>query len=90
VHRRRVLRVLHDAGEARSPNEISETLGATVGHISYHVKILRECRAVVLTDVQPRRGAVEHFYISTIKDNEPIGTLLEATQAEDEEAAASW
>jgi DNA-binding transcriptional ArsR family regulator len=86
-HRRRLLRILHVAGEARSPNEMSEALGVPVSHISYHVKVLKSCRVIALTDTQPRRGAVEHFYASTIADNPLMGSLLEATQAEDEAKA---
>ncbi len=88
VHRRRILRILHDAGEARSPNELSEALGGHVSHASYHVKVLTKCRVAVLTDTQPRRGAIEHFYASTVGSNPLIRSLLEATQAEDEAAVS--
>jgi DNA-binding transcriptional ArsR family regulator len=88
AQRRSVLRILHDAEEARSPSAIAEWLGVSVAHISYHFKVLRECGVVVLTDTQPRRGAVEHFYISIIKGNEQIGALLDATRAEDDDEAA--
>jgi DNA-binding transcriptional ArsR family regulator len=85
--RRRILRTLHKAGEARSPNELAEAFKISVGHVSYHVKILRECRAVALTDTQQRRGAVEHFYASTVRDNDLIAKCLEATRSDDEKAA---
>jgi len=83
--RRRILRTLHEAGEARSPNELSDVVETTLGHVSYHVKVLRECGAVALTDTQPRRGAIEHFYGSTVIHNELVAKLLEATRAEDGE-----
>jgi DNA-binding transcriptional ArsR family regulator len=82
--RRRILRALHDAGEARSPNELSKAFEISVGHVSYHVKVLKECGALALTDTQPRRGAVEHFYASTVMNNELVVKLLEATRADDE------
>lgn len=82
--RRRILRALHDAGEARSPNELSKAFDISVGHVSYHVKVLKECGALALTDTQPRRGAVEHFYASTVINNEPVVKLLKATKADDE------
>jgi DNA-binding transcriptional ArsR family regulator len=82
--RRRILRALHDAGEARSPNELSKAFGISVGHVSYHVKVLKECGALALTDTQPRRGAVEHYYASTLMKNELVVKLLEATRADDE------
>jgi DNA-binding transcriptional ArsR family regulator len=82
--RRRILRTLHGVGEARSPNELAEAFGLHVGHVSYHVKVLRECGVLALTDTQPARGAVEHFYASTVVDNEQVAKLLEATKANDE------
>lgn len=82
--RRRILRVLQDAGEARSPNEIAEVFGVPVGYVSYHVKVLKECSALALTDTQPKRGAVEHFYASTVMDNELVVKILEATRADDD------
>jgi DNA-binding transcriptional ArsR family regulator len=82
--RRRILRRLHDVGEARSPNELAEAFEGSVVHVSYHVKVLKECGALVLTDTQPKRGAVEHFYASTVMDNELVAKLLEATEADDE------
>lgn len=81
--RRRILRALHDAGEARSPNELSRAFESSVSHVSYHVKVLKECGALALTDTLPRRGAVEHFYASTVMDNELVVKLLEATKADD-------
>lgn len=82
--RRRILRILHDAGEARSPNELAAAFGITLGHVSYHVKVLRECGALALTDTQQKRGAVEHFYASTVANNELVVKLLEATREDDE------
>jgi DNA-binding transcriptional ArsR family regulator len=82
--RRRILRILEEAGEARSPNEIAEVFGVPVGYVSYHVKVLKECSALALTDTQQKRGAVEHFYASTVMENELVVKLLEATRADDE------
>jgi DNA-binding transcriptional ArsR family regulator len=83
-HRRRILRILHEAGEARSPNEVAETLGLAVSQASYHLKVLKRCQAVALTDTQPSRGAIEHFYASTIAGDHLVAALLDATRAEDE------
>ena len=82
--RRHILRTLHDAGEARSPNELAKASELSVGHVSYHVNVLKECRALALTDSRPRRGAIEHFYASTVIDNEMVVELLHATKIEDE------
>jgi DNA-binding transcriptional ArsR family regulator len=50
-----------------SPNEISKELGQTVGHVSYHIKVLRECECIELVDTAPRRGAMEHYYRATAR-----------------------
>jgi DNA-binding transcriptional ArsR family regulator len=82
--RRRILRALHTAGEARSLKELSKAGGASLGNVYYHVKVLTDCGAVALTDTRPRRGAVEHFYASTVIDDKLVGKLLEGTRVEDE------
>ena len=82
--RRRILRALHTAGEAQSPNELSKAIDTSLGHVTYHVKVLTECGVVALTDTQPRRGAVEHFYASTVANDELVVKLLEATREDDE------
>jgi DNA-binding transcriptional ArsR family regulator len=48
-----------------SPNEISKELDQTVGHVSYHIKVLKECECIELVDMAPRRGAMEHYYRAT-------------------------
>jgi predicted transcriptional regulator len=83
---RRILRAVHRAGEARSPNELAEDFKVPVGQISYHVKVLKECGALGLTDTRPAHGAVEHCYASTVEDNELVVEFLKAAQAEDEAA----
>lgn len=45
-----------------SPKEISDELSEGLSQVSYHVKVLRECRLIVEDHKIPRRGAVEHFY----------------------------
>lgn len=45
-----------------SPKEISVELDEGLSQVSYHVKVLRDCRLIVLDHKVPRRGAVEHFY----------------------------
>jgi DNA-binding transcriptional ArsR family regulator len=82
--RRQILRALHEVGEARSPNELSKILSVPVGHVSYHVKVLRECGALVLTDTRPVRGAMEHFYASTVAENDLVTSVLGLTGEDDE------
>lgn len=63
--RRAILRELARVGEGNgmaSPNELSKMLDEGLSQISYHVRVLRDCDAVVLQKTVPRRGAVEHYY----------------------------
>lgn len=48
-----------------SPNEISKELDQSVGHVSYHIKVLKECECIELVDTAQRRGAMEHYYRAT-------------------------
>lgn len=84
VLRRRILRALNDAGGPVSPVKIGELLGEPLSNVSYHVNILREYGAVKLKSLQQVRGAMEHFYILTIDDNEAIMLLLAQTKEADD------
>ncbi len=50
-----------------SPNEIAQELDQGVGHISYHINVLKDCECIELVETVPRRGAVEHFYRATTR-----------------------
>ncbi len=84
--RRRILRLLADCSEQSSPAKIAKEFHLHVGMISYHVRVLQKLGAVELTDEGMVRGAVEHFYETTIIDDPPIETLLEETREIDDEA----
>lgn len=45
-----------------SPREISTELSEPLCSVSYHVRVLAECKAITLRDIQPVRGSVQHFY----------------------------
>jgi DNA-binding transcriptional ArsR family regulator len=85
--RRRILRLLHEVNEARSPAEVSRAFRLPVSAVSYHVRVLKECGTIALTDIRPKRGSIEHFYASTVGDNRLIFELLEETRSDDEKAA---
>jgi DNA-binding transcriptional ArsR family regulator len=55
-----ILRVLQDG--VASPSEISETIDAPLGNVSYHVRFLARVGLIELASTKPRRGAVEHYY----------------------------
>ncbi len=48
-----------------SPNEIAQELDEGVGHVSYHISVLKKCDCIELVDTASRRGAVEHYYRAT-------------------------
>jgi DNA-binding transcriptional ArsR family regulator len=47
-----------------SPRELSDELNEGLSQISYHVKVLKDFKLIELTHTEPRRGAVEHYYIA--------------------------
>lgn len=86
--RRRILRLLADRGEQSSPARIGTEFQLHVGTVGYHIRVLEELGAVELTDEGMVRGAVEHFYETTIVDDPPIEALLEETREVDEEVGS--
>jgi DNA-binding transcriptional ArsR family regulator len=52
-------------GRTASPNELSKEVGASVGTVSYHIRLLEQMGFAELVDEKMRRGAVEHFYRAT-------------------------
>lgn len=83
--RRRILRAVGERGEPMSPSQLRGKLGGPLGMVAYHVRVLWQLGALAPAGEQRVRGAVEHFYASTIEDDPPIETLLEETKREDEE-----
>ena len=56
------LEILRALGSRASPTELSRRLGAPLGSVSYHVRVLAELGALQLVEQLPRRGAIEHYY----------------------------
>ncbi len=63
--RARALAILNE--RIASPKQLSVELDKPIGHLSYHVKRLKELGCVELVDTAPRRGATEHFYRGTTR-----------------------
>jgi DNA-binding transcriptional ArsR family regulator len=84
--RLRILRTLHEVGEARSPRELSQAFGVSLSNVSYHVRVLREKGVVALTDRRPVRGSSEHFYFSVLIGNNLAIRLLESATKGDWDA----
>jgi DNA-binding transcriptional ArsR family regulator len=59
-------RILQRLGErVASPGDLATELGAPLGVVSYHVRMLRDYDCVELVRTEPRRGALQHFYRAT-------------------------
>jgi len=55
-----ILAVLQD--RTASPSDLSDELGAPLGNVSYHVRILAKLGLLKLVRKRQRRGAIEHLY----------------------------
>src|ERR1700712_82912 len=59
-------RILQRLGErVASPGDLAVELGAPLGVVSYHVRMLRQYECVELVRTAPVRGALQHFYRAT-------------------------
>jgi predicted ArsR family transcriptional regulator len=56
-----------DRGGTASPNQLAIELDRSLNLVAYHVRILEKYGCVQLIDTEQRRGATEHFYVSTGK-----------------------
>src|SRR4051794_12446240 len=72
-------RILQRLGErVASPAGLAAELGAPLGVVSYHVRMLGDYDCVELVRTEPRRGALQHFYRATTRpalDEEQWRTL---------------
>jgi DNA-binding transcriptional ArsR family regulator len=64
--RRQILRRMRDE-EMISPLQLAEDFEMALSTISYHVRVLAECGAITLVRVKPVRGAIKHFYRSSVE-----------------------
>src|SRR4051794_40428659 len=61
-------RILERLGErVASPGHLAAELGAPLGVVSYHVRMLHDYECVELVRTEPRRGALQHFYRATAR-----------------------
>jgi DNA-binding transcriptional ArsR family regulator len=61
--RRTILRRLAAPDRAAgSPRELSDELEAPLSNVSYHFRVLVDCKALDLVRTRPVRGSVQHFY----------------------------
>jgi hypothetical protein len=60
--RLRIIKLMRD-GKARSPKAMAAALELPLGVTSYHVRFMAERDLLTLDHAEPRRGALEHFYV---------------------------
>lgn len=77
--RREILRRLREVGEARSASELAMELRLPLNQVSYHLKILEKYNAVAHTDSSSVKGAVEHFFASTVRSELLVNLWLDTT-----------
>ena len=87
--RRRILRLLEDSDVALSPVKMATQLDEPLSNVSYHVNILHALNAAAKVGETQVRGALEHFYVTIIKDNKPVQALLEETREADRASGSS-
>jgi len=62
--------ILQRLGErVSSPGDLADELGAPLGVVSYHVRMLRDYHCVELVRTEPVRGALQHFYKAIARPN---------------------
>ncbi len=64
--RRQVLRRMRDV-DMISPRQLAREFRLPLSSVAYHVRILAECGAITLVRVKPVRGAIKHYYRSSVE-----------------------
>jgi DNA-binding transcriptional ArsR family regulator len=80
--RRRILRYLHRCDEPKNASEVAKALDQPISQISYHLKALESDGTT--REVGPASGD-SPTYESSVKEDDEVLELLEATEANDED-----
>ncbi len=64
--RRRILRRIRDE-VMMSPRQLASEFELPVSNVAYHVRVLDDCGALTLVRVKPVRGAIKHYYRSSVE-----------------------
>ena len=73
--RRQILREMLGAGEEISPRELAAKLSEQLSALSYHVRVLAECKAIELVRTEQIRGSTQHFYRAAIRADWALSAL---------------
>lgn len=80
--RRRVLRLFNKNTEW-SPADLTMSLSAELGNLSYHMKVLSDLGVTRQTRTEKVRGTTKHFYVSVVADNKLVRAILAKTKDDD-------
>jgi DNA-binding transcriptional ArsR family regulator len=64
--RRQILRRMRGE-EMISPLQLAEEFDLPLTNMAYHVRVLANCGAVTIVRMKPVRGAIKHYYRSTLE-----------------------
>jgi DNA-binding transcriptional ArsR family regulator len=70
--RREVLLAIRENSQPLSPRLLAEELDQPLANVSYHVRVLAECKVVRLTKTKAVRGSLAHFYKGTKLIDDPL------------------
>lgn len=62
-----LMRRLRDEKDAISPTQLAQEFGKPLSTVAYHLRILFAAGALSLVKTEPRRGAIKHFYKSSVR-----------------------
>ena len=77
-----ILRRVREVGEV-NPRGFTRSHGATLATVSHHFRILARAGLIELLRTEPRRGAVEHFYVLSGRGRAVLGWMNTAPRRSD-------
>lgn len=61
------LQRIPEDGKGVSPKQLAAEFGVPLANVAYHIGVLKKLKLIKLKGREPRRGAVEHFYVRDSK-----------------------
>lgn len=74
--RRRILHRALDDGAVFSPRQLAAEWEESLSNLSYHIRVLAELEALILTATKPVRGSMQHFYMRSSRADQPWVRLM--------------
>lgn len=81
--RRELLRMLNAATGPLSPKELADQIPWDLPSVSFHCRELAARDLATCTHTLRVKGSTQHFYVSTVVDNELLAAILASTQHQD-------